>query len=323
MEADHTPQEAARISSIGSDDDTQLRHRSKRKRRRSKLGRGQEKPGSSSRQASLVSAQGAEVRRPVIPSCVLEFNSDMGREEVALRRALFVTVVGTRLKLKVSGVEVLEEVARNFGIDAGSMTIHQAMPEDFLLLLPDEETADRVLNGRRAFRGPLFSLAFKRWTRFAQASTTSMSGLVDIEIRGIPPHVWSLSTAEVILSGACLISELHPDTVRKADLSSFVVRVWCFHLEGLNWNMDLHITEPGVSSQGKRLLTYKISVIVVPAEGQSTSMEPPPTNAADDMQPEEDDDRGNPDFHSQLSGNNLVQKRSVHLRLGPQQPVME
>lgn len=77
-----------------------------------------------------------------------------------LRRALFVTIVGNRLR--VLGSEVLEEVALKFDLDVSAMSMHQSKPEDFLLMLPDEDSAIRVLNGGKVFRGPLFCLHFKR-----------------------------------------------------------------------------------------------------------------------------------------------------------------
>ena len=80
----------------------------------------------------------------------------------------------------VRGDEVIEELARSFSINPDDMSIQQATPEDFLLFLPDEHTATQILNEGRPFRGPGFSLNFKRWTRFSHASTTSMAALVDI-----------------------------------------------------------------------------------------------------------------------------------------------
>ena len=94
-----------------------------------------------------------------LPSCVLDFSDDVARMEVELRRALFVTIVGTRPK--VLGREVVEEVARFFQIIEDDMVIHHSKPEDFILFLPDERTATRVLNGGQVFRGPRFSLHFK------------------------------------------------------------------------------------------------------------------------------------------------------------------
>jgi hypothetical protein len=80
----------------------------------------------------------------------------MAQEEVALRRALYVMVVGTRPK--VLGAEVVEGVARCFDIDAGSLAIHQAIVEDFLLFLSNEDTSSRVLNEGKFFRGSRFNL---------------------------------------------------------------------------------------------------------------------------------------------------------------------
>jgi hypothetical protein len=122
-----------------------------RKRRRSKHGKGAAVLGhSQSPPANLVPLTSN------LPSCVLELSTDMAREEVALRRALFVTVTGTGPV--VLGSDVLEEVARRFCINIDDMSIHHSMPEDFVLFLSDEEVATRVLNEGKPFRGPMFSL---------------------------------------------------------------------------------------------------------------------------------------------------------------------
>jgi hypothetical protein len=201
--------------------DSQRSLRNKKKRRRSKRGKGSLMPGAGPGSMSPVSSDNADASRKVqmpalrsggqmeifkktMPSCVLEFTTEMAREEVILRRALFVTVVGTRPE--VLGVEVLEEVAHNFDVHIEAMWIHRVRPEDFLLILPDEETASRVLNDGKAYRGPHFSLKFKRWSRFTHASSTIMSGMVEVEIRGIPEHAWFRSTAENILRDSCWIS---------------------------------------------------------------------------------------------------------------------
>jgi hypothetical protein len=172
-----------------------------------------------------------------IPSCVLELSTDMVREEVALHRALFVTIIGTRLV--VLGSDVLEEVARRYCLNIDDMSIHQTMPEDFLPFLPDEEVAARVLNKGRPFRGPMFSLVFKQWTRFTHTSATSLPHLMDIEIRGIPLHSWGLTTAKELLHNSCHILELHPTSTSKSDLSSLKLRAWCLDPMKLRRDMDL------------------------------------------------------------------------------------
>jgi hypothetical protein len=138
------------------------------------------------------------------PLCVLEFSAEMAREDATLRKALFVTIVGTRPE--VLGAEIINEVARSFNVDVGAMSIHQAMPEDFILFLPDERTTSRVFNDGSIFRGPQFDLVFKRWTRCANAAATSLPTLINVEIRGIPAHAWSRSTADFLLRDSCIIS---------------------------------------------------------------------------------------------------------------------
>lgn len=92
-------------------------------------------------------------------------------------------MAGTRPK--VLGSEVVEEVVRQFDIELEDMMIHQTMPEDFLLILYDEDTATRVLNDGKALGGLCFTLLFKRWSRFTHASSSTLSRLVYIDIRGI------------------------------------------------------------------------------------------------------------------------------------------
>jgi hypothetical protein len=172
----------------------------------------------------------------------LEFSTDLARKEVALQRALFVLVVGTRPTVR--GDEVIEDLARSFGINPDDMSIQHAMPEDFLLFLPDERTTTQNLNEGRPFRGPGFSLSFKRWTRFSHASTPSMSALVDIEIRGIPSHSWELSTAKMLLQDSCWALELLRDSG-----TSFLLRAWCFNPNRLHPEMDMHIVDPALMSR--------------------------------------------------------------------------
>jgi hypothetical protein len=198
----------------------------KKKRRRSKGGRGTLGSGKAVSHSLAAPEVIPDVSPPRLISQVLAFSDVMTREELNLRRALLVTVTST--KPEVVGSEVLEEVAHCFSIKLEDMTIQSAKPEDFLLFLPNEETAIRVLNGGKVLRGPQLSLVFKRWSRFSHASSSIMSNLVDVEIIGIPVHAWCHSTAEFILGDSGIIEEVHPDTPLQKTLPSFVARAWCF-----------------------------------------------------------------------------------------------
>jgi hypothetical protein len=180
---------------------------------------------------------------PSASSCVLDFSEDLAREEIALRRAMFVSVTGSRPG--VSGSDVLKEVRHCFGVKLEDMRIHQTYPEDFLLFLPDEDTATKVLNEGRPLRGPRFSLLLKRWSRFAHASSSSMAELVVVRLTGIPQHAWCRSTAEQLLRDSCWVEALHSDALEMRDFSALIVKAWCFDPEKLVRKMDLHILEAG------------------------------------------------------------------------------
>jgi hypothetical protein len=119
-----------------------------------------------------------------------------------------------------------------------------------------------VLNGGRPLHGSSCSLQFKRWTRLANASSASLPNLVDVELHGIPTHAWELATAELLLSDACWIRSLHPDTVARRDLTSFRLTAWCTQPELLSDAIDLHILEPPAAAEEPlpvmRTLVYPI-----------------------------------------------------------------
>jgi hypothetical protein len=143
-----------------------------------------------------------------------------------------------------------------------------------------------------------------------------MSGLVDIEIRGIPKHAWSLSTVKSILIDSCLIAEVHPDTMYKQELSSFVVRAWCFNPENLQRNSELHIIEPRLQMFEKRCLTYKLQIRVLHA-GSHITPEGPPPSADGDKPPWDDDGNDAHDPHPRCTVGSLVLRKPLHLCLGP------
>jgi hypothetical protein len=229
---------------------------------------------------------------------------------VALRRALFVSVIGTRPTVR--GEDVLEELARSFDINPDDMSIQHAMPEDFLLFLPNEHTTTQILNEGRPFRGPGFSLSFKRWSRFSHASSTSMTALVDIEIQGIPAHAWELSTTKMLLQDSCWVLELLRDSG-----STFLLRAWCFDPNRLYREMDLHIVESGVDEQKNRCLTYNISIAVSPVPLQLTSISVTSSPSSEGGQFGEGDDR-DPSSSQQRRLPPQPRRGSVHLRLGSQ-----
>jgi hypothetical protein len=262
------------------------------------------------------SAPGGDLPKP---SCVLDFSEDVARMEVELRRALFVTIVGTRPK--VLGREVVEEVARFFQIIEDDMVIHHSKSEDFILFLPDERTATRVLNGGQVFRGPRFSLHFKRWTRFAHATATVLPCLVDVEVRGLPAHAWSRSTVERLLGDSCLVTEVFSEAMLRKDFSSFLLRAWCRNPDELHRAMDLIVVEPSFGGHEQQCLSYSVEVVVVPVDrpvGDSPPPSPPPDD--DVLDKGGDSQRQFSSSRRSHSHSDDLRRGPIQRRLGPQPP---
>jgi hypothetical protein len=199
------------------------------------------------------------------------------------------------------------------------MSIHQAMPEDFILFLPDERTASRVFNDGSIFRGPQFDLVFKRWTRCANAAVTSLPTLINVEIRGIPAHAWSRSTTDYLLRDSCIIFELHPATTLNTDPSSFMLKAWCLDPRNLHRDMTLIISKPGPTAGEKCCLSYKISLMVTPVDASEKAIVIP-TPLSDSDTPDGDGDSSFPGSPPRRSRHSAGGRRSVHSRLGPQLP---
>lgn len=230
-------------------------------------------------------------------------------------KALFVMTAGSRPE--VLGAEVIKEVARSFDVEERAMSIHLARLEDFILFLPDEDTASRVFNGGRIFRGPQFDLAFKRSTCCANAFAATLLALVDVEIRGIPTHAWSRDIVDQQLRYSCVITELHPATILKTDLSSFMLRTWCVDPVNLQRDMNLVITEPRLVGRERCCLSYMFSLAVTPVDASITSLvSSPPLN--DGNTPDGNDDPPPPDSLQQCPRSNEGRRCPIHSRLGPQ-----
>jgi hypothetical protein len=123
----------------------------------------------------------------------------VARAEEDLVHAVIVTICGTEPLAPAS--EVAEVLAARLGVEAGSLVLRQASSSSYLLVLPDFDLVERLLDQRQPpLCSPAFTLLCKRWSRLAGASRWVLPCLLDIELRGIPAHVWETSTVEQFLS---------------------------------------------------------------------------------------------------------------------------
>jgi hypothetical protein len=160
--------------------------------------------------------------------------------------------------------------------------------------------------------------------------------LVDLELFGIPAHVWETSTVEQFLSPHAWIQQVHPDTVNLVDLYSFRCSAWCLDPSAIPTAKDLWIAEPPVAivedPPVKRLLAYPINVrstTILGPHGTAPSPPPSPPSPGDGSDEDASARRrrrlGSPSTrpNSGTAANGAAdglmgsQRRSVHERVGP------
>jgi hypothetical protein len=145
-------------------------------------------------------AGGASGLRSVVPLvesthnvCFLKRSRRIDRAEEGLRRALILTVVG-EVGLGCA-LEIRDALALKFQLQAESLHLRRAAPNSFLYFFPSVEVAKQIIQNGQSIFAPPFRLHVRRWSRHAFASGGgALPVLVDIELQGIPAHLWDLET---------------------------------------------------------------------------------------------------------------------------------
>ena len=103
-----------------------------------------------------------------------------------------------------------------------------------------------------------------RWTRFFNSSAGNLPETMEIELRGVPAHVWDMDTATQILSDCCLPCGIHPETAIQRNV--FRLAAWCSCPGDVPPAIDLEVPEPEVAAREgvreQRTLTYPITITV-------------------------------------------------------------
>jgi hypothetical protein len=129
------------------------------------------------------------------------------------------------------------------GIPSERFSVHLYQPEDFLIVFATAEFKNRVMT-KPAVESQGFTLFFKPWTRFAQASRVNMRSHVQLVLEGVPVHAWDREVAGELLGTSCVLEGIAPETRSRADLGLFKVSAWASELEKILAARTLVIPEP-------------------------------------------------------------------------------
>jgi hypothetical protein len=134
-------------------------------------------------------------------------------EEDLGSKALSVAIVGDSTTPLVDVLAA--ELARRYELPVGSLEFHHLDHGDYLLILANEEVARRVYNEGHPLQVPPFTVLLRWWSRFKNAAEIALPSIIDVELRGVPPHAWELETTEHLLDDFCWVQELHQDTINR------------------------------------------------------------------------------------------------------------
>ncbi|CAN6317868.1 unnamed protein product [Urochloa humidicola] len=147
----------------------------------------------------------------------------MTAEEAGLRFALVGLVANP--SLTISAADAARDIAAvvDFGDDV--VTVKPFHPDNFLVICGRQDTQDRILSAHPI---PLAgtSLLLRPWTCLVNADSLTLYAQVQLELVGIPPHAWTLTTVRKLLAPYCWVEKLEPTIESKADLSLFSLFAW-------------------------------------------------------------------------------------------------
>ena len=224
--------------------------------------------------------------------CIIDWSEQVASAEEDLARAVIVSVIGDEPLAAVE--EVASVIASRIEVDAGSLVLRRASSSSYLLVLPDMALVNRLVELQQPVRSSsfTFSLLCKRWNRLAGAHARVLPSLLDVELRGIPAHVWETSTMDRFLSPHAWVQQVHLDTLALSDLSCFRCLAWSTDPSRIPSMKELWVVEPQVAfvedPPVKRVLAYPINIrysSVVRPDGPAPN--PAPTSDGGD---DDDDD---------------------------------
>ncbi|TVU01229.1 hypothetical protein EJB05_53331, partial [Eragrostis curvula] len=299
----------------------QPQHRRRRRRRGRGRGRRGAKAGDAAEDESAPPSERSSpppVRelapagwQDALDACYIERTEDIDQWEAELEyRAVFVTVLGTRPP--VTQEEAVSAIAARFNLEEQRMEIFPSAPEDFVLLLPDHDAYQLVLQGDRTVTTPAFTLGLRQWHRVAHAEQGALYHKMHIELTGIPMHVWNYTTASDLLRPFCSIESVDPETAARRDRFKFGVVAWTTRPEFIPAARTLVVPEPnhfdGPYEPNRRTLKYKVQIQVrrlltrFPPEAPPTPPTSSPPSSASDHSSDDDSPARHPKRRRRVRG---------------------
>ena len=151
-----------------------------------------------------------------------------------------------RARLDLQASHLCSFISGGLGFPVEDFSIKSFFPDNFLILCRSQSARDAIL---AASGQPMHSEAvwfFRPWTRLAYASIGVLGYRLFIAFQDVPPHTWSVSTAQLLLRCHCWVERLDDDTAiaERSDLATFRVVVWCDWPQNIPSEVTMEVIEP-------------------------------------------------------------------------------
>lgn len=134
---------------------------------------------------------------PFVELVVVPHSAELQAAEDALSLAL-VAMVG-RTRPVVSPAMVRDHLRASFGINGGAISVLRHVPEDLIVRFSHREDLKMVLATPPPSEAAPFTLRWRRWTRFANASTGAFTYKVLVRIKGVPVQALSAAVVQLLM----------------------------------------------------------------------------------------------------------------------------
>jgi hypothetical protein len=156
----------------------------------------------------------------------VDFSDEMAAEEARPRLALIAQVGNASSPFSLA--DALTAISGATGLAADVLTVKVFFPESFLVCCATQTAHDRVL-AASPIPLAITTLALRPWTSLAHADSKTLFLKIKLELVGIPPHAWNLTTVRKLLAPYWWVERLHDATARKYDLWEAVLTAWTEH----------------------------------------------------------------------------------------------
>jgi hypothetical protein len=98
---------------------------------------------------------------------------------------------------------------------------------NYLLFLPTRALVEELTGRWSILRAGLFTVFCNKWSCLMESRGSLLHVMINVDIQGIPIHVWETSIVDHLLNPFAWVHQVHPNTLNLKDVAVFCYSAWC------------------------------------------------------------------------------------------------